>query len=303
MILKPVHLVFIAIAVILMLLEFAIRIFENDLSGNLNHINEIPEIVQQYKQDQRPKILFLGNSLINEAVDVDQLSNKLSGRYLVDKITPDATSLWDWNMIMKNRVFASGADIDYLVIGFAWGLLADEYRPNPSRLGGYFTGLADSVLLYDYGMRSFAQYSEFLLGWMSKLFVNREAVRNKVLVNLIPHYEQYVRAQNQAGKPDKTDQAEQNVNADTSDYKILYSLLERLEKDGTKLIVIAMPVEEGYAISPELTALLKRHTHDYLDYRDFLAGTERVYKDGVHLNEKGRGIFTASLNRLFSRDI
>ncbi|MES9939889.1 MAG: hypothetical protein ABW105_03750 [Candidatus Thiodiazotropha sp. 6PLUC1] len=296
------HVVFIAIIASVLLLEVGIRIFENNLSGNLNHINEIPDIVGQYKEDQRPKILFLGNSLINESVDVNQLSKSLSDQYMVDKITPDATSLWDWNMIMKNQVFASEVKLDYLVIGFAWGLLSDQYQPNPSRLGGYFSELSDGILLKKYGMDTFAQFSEFLLGSLSKLFVNREAVRNKVLVNLVPHYEQFVRAQNQAGRPDDVNVAEQEQ-YNSAQYKIINSLLDRLDEDGVKLIILSMPIEDDYSVPPELTDLLNSRAYKYIDYRKYFRGTDGVYKDGVHLNDKGRALFTAELKQYFSQDI
>ncbi|MES9859548.1 MAG: hypothetical protein ABW157_02930 [Candidatus Thiodiazotropha sp. LLP2] len=291
-----------AIVASVLLLETVIRIFENNLSGNLNHINEIPEIVDQYTKDQRPKVLFLGNSLINEAVDVNQLSKSLSDQYLVNKITPDATSLWDWNMILKNQVLATEAKLDYLVIGFAWGLLSDQYNPNPSRLGGYFSELSDVVMLNKYGMNSFAAFSEFIFGSMSKLFVNREAVRNKVLINIVPHYELFVRAQNQAGRPDDTDLVKPKHEIEDQ-YKIFNSLLDRLDEDGVKLIVISMPIEDDYFVASELVDLLDTRTHKYIDYRKYFRGTESVYKDGVHLNDKGRGLFTAELKQLFSQDI
>ena len=295
------HIVVAAIVAVLLLLETGIRLFENDLSGNLNHINEIPDIVERYTQDQRPKILFLGNSLINEAVDVEQLDRDLSGRYLIDKITPDATSVWDWSMIMNNQVIPSGSNIDYVVMGFAWGLLSDQYLPNPSRLGGYFAGLDDLGLLYDYGMRKFSDYSEFLFGWISKLFVNREAVRNKVLVNAIPYYEQFVRMENQAGRPDEAEQVVENSKVDDQ-YTILNRFLDELDKNGTKLIIIAMPIEDRYSVDAGLAALLQERALEYLDYREFFVNTESVYKDGAHLNEKGKRIFTSALNKLFRQE-
>ena len=295
------HLVILTVVAGILLLEIGIRVFENNLSGNLNHINEIPEIVSQYTEDQRPKILFIGNSLINESVDVAQLSESLSDQYLVDKITPDATSLWDWNMILNNQFFASEAKTDYLVIGFAWGLLSDKYHPNPSRLGGYFAHLDSLPALNRYGMSSFAEFSEFLLGSISKLFVNREAVRNKVLFNLVPHYEKFVRAQNQAGRPDEKQAANRTSSDDR--YLMLNELLDRLDREQIKLFVISMPIEDDYSVNPVLADLLKKRAYRYLDYREYFRGEEAVYKDGVHLNQKGRMLFTKALKQLFSQDI
>jgi hypothetical protein len=290
------------IALTVLLLEITIRIVENDISGNRHHINDIPNIVDQFSKDQRPSILFLGNSLINESVDVNQLSASLNNTYHLNKITPDGTSIWDWSMIAKNQLFDSNAELDYLVIGFAWGLLNDDYQPNPSRLGGYFAKLSDLSLLIKYGMDEFSQVSEFFLGLTSKLFVNREAVRNKVLASLIPHYEQFVRAQNQAGAPDNAVQVAQH-RAPLTDYKMLNNLIDQLDKVGIKLIIIAMPIEAGYEVSEELSQLLGKRAYLYMDYRKLFQTETGMYKDGFHLNEKGRKIFTNNLTKIFNPEM
>ena len=296
--------IFILIAVVLtvVLLEIGIRAFENDLSGNLNHINQIPDIAAEYKQNQQTNILFLGNSLINEAVDIDQLNKELSVDFLVKKITPDGTSLWDWNMIMRNNLFAADKQLDYLVIGFAWGLLNDDYRPNPSRLGGYFSGLSDGPLLFDYGMTDFAELSEFVIGWTSKLFVNREAIRNKVLNSFVPHYEQFVQAQNQAGAPEETNHQTQSQAA-LADYRMLNDLIDQLDKHGIKLIMLAMPIEGAYTVNEKLTETLQKRAFIYKDYREDFRSFNALYKDGVHFNEKGRAQFTSTLGKLFSQEL
>jgi hypothetical protein len=294
--------ILLTIALTVLLFEITIRIVENDISGNRNHINDIPNIVNQFSQDQRPSILFLGNSLINEAVDVGQLSVELNDTYHLNKITPDGTSIWDWSMISKNQLFDSNAEIDYLVIGFAWGLLNDDYQPNPSRLGGYFAKLSDLSLLMKYGMNEFAQISEFFIGWTSKLFVNREAVRNKVLESLIPHYKQFVRAQNQAGAPNETAQVAQ-LRAPPAEYNMLNNLINQLDQDGVKLVVIAMPIEAGYEVSEDLSQLLEKRAYLYMDYRDLFQAESGMYKDGLHLNDKGRKAFTSKLAKIFDPEI
>ncbi|MCG8036541.1 MAG: hypothetical protein JAZ19_05865 [Candidatus Thiodiazotropha taylori] len=295
---------FILIAVVLTvaLLEIGIRTFENRLSGNLNHINQIPKIAAEYEQHQGTNILFLGNSLINEAVDIDQLDRQLSDDYLVKKITPDGTSLWDWNMILRNNLITPDMQLDYLVIGFAWGLLNDEYRPNPSRLGGYFSGIGDGLLLFNYGMSDFAELSEFVIGWASKLFVNREAVRNKILNNLVPHYEQFVQAQNQAGAPvDAGDQTQ--ANQSMPDYRMLNDLIDQLDQRGIKLIMIAMPIEGAYSVNQKLQETLQTRAYLYKDYREHFRSFGTIYKDGVHFNQKGREQFTATLGRLINQEL
>ncbi|MET0067924.1 MAG: hypothetical protein ABW076_16390 [Candidatus Thiodiazotropha sp.] len=303
--LKQDHYILFAILAIFLVLEAGIRLYETRLSGNINHIHEIPEIVDTYEQRDKPSILFLGNSLINESVNIEQLDEQLGHRYRVHKITPDGTSVWDWSMILENQVFDSGADvkIDYLVMGFAWGLLSDTYRPNPSRLGGYFAGFSDYPELYRSGMNSFADLSEFGLGYVSKLFVNREAIRNKVMLTFIPYYERFVREANQAaGQPEEAQQSAPVGPSQAHSYRILDRLAERLEARGTRLVVIAMPVETPYAMDPDLIRQLQRPGVTFIDDRELFAGVSGVYKDGVHLNNRGSTDFTRRLGTYFTRD-
>jgi hypothetical protein len=293
--------VLIILALTFLILESAFRVVEKKLEGNLKHISDIKNIVNQFSEDKRPNILFVGNSLINEAVDVEQLNKSLDERYYVNKITPDGTSLWDWNMILTNNILEANVELDYLVIGFAWGLLSDDYQPNASRLGGYFAEIGDLPTLYRYGMSDFAEVSEFLIGGVSRLYVNREAIRNKILARFIPHYKQYVREQNQAGAP-----VESAKNAKPrdhfSDHDMLNDLLDQLDDKGVKLIVMAMPVKSSYQVNRELEVLLNKRAYAYMDYREIFRSENEIFKDGIHLNNKGRSNFTKIIGETFMQE-
>ncbi|MET0049865.1 MAG: hypothetical protein ABW095_02155 [Candidatus Thiodiazotropha sp.] len=303
--LKQDHYILLVIVLVFIVLETGMRLFETRLSGNINHIHEIPEIVKTYTQQEKPSIQFIGNSLINESVAIPKLDELLDQRYLVHKITPDGTSIWDWSMIIENQVLRPETDvrIDYLVMGFAWGLMSDAYRPNPSRLGGYFAEFSDYPELYQDGMRSFADFSEFSLGYVSKLFVNREAVRNKVMQTFIPHYKRYVREANQAaGEPEEPTKPVAQSAAQVQSYRIFDRLVERLQARGTQLVVIAMPVVSPYAIDPELIRHLQQSGVTFIDEREMFSGVDGVYKDGIHLNARGSADFTHRLSAFFTRE-
>ena len=47
------------------------------ISGNAVHIKEIPQIARALRENQGIKILFLGNSMINNGIDADVLKREL----------------------------------------------------------------------------------------------------------------------------------------------------------------------------------------------------------------------------------
>ena len=80
-----------------------IRTVASQLSENIAHIEKIPDIAQEIASENKngnEAVLFLGNSLIDHAVNLEQLDNGntlgYSSRVSVYKVVPDGTSLWDW---------------------------------------------------------------------------------------------------------------------------------------------------------------------------------------------------------------
>ena len=121
------------IIVWLVLLELVFQVTAPLVSGNVKQISEIPDIAADLAQ-KKPAILFLGNSLIGNALDLkafDQQANLNMSSY---KVIPDGTSLWDWSCIIKNSFIDEKRLPEVVVIGYAWA----QVGPVPERLGGFF---------------------------------------------------------------------------------------------------------------------------------------------------------------------
>src|SRR4051812_30143795 len=64
----------------LALLELGVRVLEPRLSGNVRHIRDLPQAALQLQQSPGPRYLFLGNSLTNNAVDLNAFTTALAAR-------------------------------------------------------------------------------------------------------------------------------------------------------------------------------------------------------------------------------
>jgi len=291
---KNEHRVFISLLVILLLIELGIRLFEDHLSGNIHHIFSIPDIASQVDHYHKgPAVVFLGNSLTNNAIDpglIDRLfQHRLANPTQTTKVTPDGTALSDWYCIYQNQLMPLDNPPSYIVIGFAWAQLSDQYPINPTRLGGFFCKTADVNSLAQTGLARHQQFLRFLAGAISHVYVNREAIRNRVLDALIPEYETYTQQLNQT-------EASRQDNAAADRKKYSYDLLTRLlhsiHQSGTRVILMAMPVVNDYPLDPALLAISRKLQVPLLDVRHVDGLNDAMFKDSIHLNPTGRSRFS-----------
>jgi hypothetical protein len=289
--------VVIVLITVLLLTEISLRIFENKLSGNIAHIFSIPSIVAQTDEfHPGQSLIFLGNSLTNNAVNKDLINTSFSldteQPVQTLKITPDGTALADWYCIYRNNFNNLKHAPSHLFIGFAWGQLSDQYSINPTRLGGFFCDTNDIGYLSDTGLMKHQQLLRFMAGTVSHVYVNREAIRNKILSIVIPDYQIISQKLNQ------TSEAQENksqTNTKKHTYKLLENFIDTTKKSGTQVILIAMPVMNNYELDNDLILTIKDLELPFIDMRQHENISPYMYKDSIHLNRNG--------SEQFSKDI
>ncbi len=268
-----------------------VRFLEAKVSGNLAHIAEIPQIIDQARQSREPSLLLLGNSLTNNGTDAQFLQSSLQSS-LVAKITPDATDLWDWQCILRHEVVAEGAgSIRTVVIGTAWHLLSDQAAVDPSRLGALFCRFADLSKPASIGLHTSADIGEFILARVSRTYALRDTLRNRLFKIAVPNYQKFAgeAAAAPAGSPGTS------TSAATYTYARLEALAEQLRLSGVTLVILSMPIPEPYEIDPGLLELARQGKVVLRDYR-VLPGIERAsFIDSMHLGSDGRAVLSARL--------
>ncbi|MES9970953.1 MAG: hypothetical protein ABW092_13045 [Candidatus Thiodiazotropha sp.] len=293
--LPPVAKTLITLLVILLAAEGLLRSVEGALSGNVAHIVEIPRLAENFNKPDKPGLLILGNSLTNDGIDAPLLQSSMNIQGLayptIEKIVPDGTTIWSWSCILRNRIYELPNKPDTVLIGFAWSQLADQSRLLPTSLGGFFCSYKDLLHLTDQATMNSAQIGEFITASTFRLFTHREAIRNRMLSMLIPHYMTSTQEINRRLR-NTNDTA---GGADTT-YRELSQVIEQLKSYDKDIFLMAMPVRNNhYSLDPELIDTVKNSDITLLDYRNLDFITDDLFTDEMHLTKAGSALLTARL--------
>lgn len=274
----------------LLSMELLARVVTPGLSGNLAHVARIPAIVEQAAQASDPAVLLVGNSLTNNGVDADMLTRELPGLHIA-KVTPDGTSLWDWQCILRHQLLSrEDSSVRLVVIGTAWHLLSDQTDSDPSRLGGLYCSYQDLLHPQRVGTAGSADTGEFITARSLRLYALRDTLRNRIFSTTVPYYRRFVAEDNVAagGQPAAVD-------ATRYTYGVFARLVADLASRGTRVVVIGMPVREPYQLSEELTSLARTGGIVLLDYRQTPGIGAASFVDSMHLGPDGSVMLTRRL--------
>ena len=119
-------------------------------------------------------ILFLGNSLIGEAVDhhlsSELLKELLKKEVTIEKVVPDGSDLPVWYFILKNDFIKHGYRPHFVIIGFAWdNALCDQNKINELYLSEISSCFGDVPMLYHFGLKKVEQIIGFMAGKFSSV--------------------------------------------------------------------------------------------------------------------------------------
>jgi hypothetical protein len=292
--LKQEVLLVISLIFIMLFIELMLRSQASNLSGNIRHIRQIPEIASRLNQ-QTPSLLFLGNSLTNNGIDPAVFQARLPDlkTRIVEKIVPDASSLSDWYCIVSNNIASLDHPPRVLVVGFAWLQLSDQYPVNASRLGGFFCSVTDTSALSAMGLTNHTQVLDFLAGAGSQVYLNREAIRNRLLDVLVPNFRSVTQEMN--ANPGLTRKQPNTQAPIVHSHSTLIRFSRMAQETGIKLVLVAMPVKDEYQLNPDLVETVKKHQIAFLDMRHTPGLENNMYLDPIHLNEVGRHRFSLAL--------
>jgi len=283
--------VVLALLALIALVDVSLRLTDSRLSGNLAHVEAIPEIIAEAGQPERRSVLVLGNSLTNNGVAPDVMNARLSDVTLA-KVTPDATGLWDWQCLLDHQVIErQNLQFDTLVIGFAWHLLSDQTRVDASRLGSLYCDLSDLGRARAIGLRNSGDIGEFVAAKLLRSYALRDTLRNRLFQIAVPHYIQFTQTTNSA-RAGATEPPAQSVQYT---YETFAGLVNRLKSKGTRVIAVAMPVRQAYDLDPELRSLADRGVLELIDLRQLPGIESQHYLDGMHLNTTGQQILSRAL--------
>jgi hypothetical protein len=286
--------------VVVACVDVVVRLNEARLSGDVANKRSFAQVVAKASANRKGTLLAaVGSSLVENGVDQAVLRSSLANSGIdatVVKLAPDNSSIWDWTCVVEQRLLTQNPAPELLVIGFAWDQLSDRapliFRRN-------FNNLCPPSKL-----RDFAQFAENVdtEAWFdvaavttSKLFTHREPIRQRVFTQIVPHYKtvsQQLNERNNARVAEPVNSAAPGASGRT--YRAAESLLTQLKTAGTTVVLVAMPVQDPYTIDRSVCEILGSK-HRFLDMRNAVPADPSLYRDAIHLNERGAEIFSTAL--------
>lgn len=287
-------LILIGILCLMAVLEISFRATKTKVSGDLKFLETVPDIARTIDTAKGVSVMFVGNSLIGEAIDKsimrEEFSIGTSTPILVEKMVPDDTNLPDWYFLYKNFFSVKKHQPEVMVIGFAWRNALQDGGIVKSRIVDFACNAKDLPEVSLFGIVGPEKTTEFFLAKISSLFANHAVIRNRILDILVPHYREGTRLVNNA--------ANKNTHRPVKEIQPSFSSLQRfiamLVRSNVRPVFIAMPVIDPYSINPELLRVLAENC-DYIDCRNVPGLDHSMFVDPIHLGESGRKIFSQYL--------
>jgi hypothetical protein len=283
----------------LVVAELLLRVFGSALSGDVEHLRQVDDVVEQVARAPGTSVLFWGNSLIAAGVDLDRLrdtvSARVGGSVAAGMVRPDGTTPLEWHYLFRKIVLSRGLDVDVLVLGFGPGHLIDRPASESlDRLAAHYVGWSDVPELFGSDVTGIEPRSSFVLSRLSATHSLRERIRDRVLDALVPGYRGLARDLLTRPSPGAGG-VEPPPGGAGRTYRNLELFLEDATSTGALVIGVPMPAPREWSVEPAEAAAFARVGAPVLDVRgDVELGPERFY-DGEHLDEVGRDRFTATL--------
>ncbi len=235
-----------------------------------------------------PHIAVLGNSLLLEGVDIQNLSVQTEAKAIPVPYFVLATDYYDWYFGLR-RLFAEGMQPRYILLGLSPNQLASSQTRGEYSAQYLFRG-EDLIEVAQKTHMDPTTVSSFMLGHVSKFYSTRRIIRGYVLSSLLPNVSELLHEKLGGVRDPAIPEATLKMLA-TDRLKSLDALCRA--HDAQFMLVVPPTYQSGSkTIAQAGTDLgipvLVPVQSDELDQSFFQS-------DGFHLNEKGAAIFT---NRL-----
>lgn len=285
------------VGVVLLLLacEGFVRVAEVKISNDISHIREMPAIVERLRNANSPRVLFLGNSLTRDGVDLQAIRQAVRAtaeeRLALEGIYPDDTTICDWYYVYRTFLVNRDVAPNLVVVGYIRSQLEDEASLRMGRLGAYFGGWSALSEAFRDDIPGVGDRIQYLISSVSLLFANRERIRDRLLDFIIPDYRRSARLLN--GILLRRSQKPQERNQPT--YQRLRRFIRLVQTNGTKLVLVAMPMPDPYPIADVLRSTVAGEGGMLLDLR-YVSGLARTdFPDRYHLSPSGAKIYSSAL--------
>jgi lysophospholipase L1-like esterase len=290
----------VAVLLVLAGAELGMRAGGRFLSGDVAHLESVPEIVDRVVSGSGEGVLFLGNSLVGEGIDDRLLETRLreagAAPGAVARVNPDGTTVMEWHYLLRSRLGGRASNIGALVLGFGPAHLADR-APTESlqRMALYHVGPDDLGPFVREELASVEDRAAFHAARWVRILAMGERVQPRVLDRLIPGYRDQVTfllgPRNGAGGPPEAGAR----GPGNPSHRYLAALVDDAARAGLPLLLLPMPEAGTWTLLPGEREIIERCRVTVLDLRDVVNLPPERFPDGVHLDAQGRTEWTEAL--------
>ncbi len=245
------------------------------------------QALQPTTQDGRPTVLLLGNSLLLEGVQLEDLQNDLASQYAVSRLGIEQTHYLDWYFGIR-RLLAEGSHPNLIVLSLATDQLASPLSLGESFAHRQMLARDLPLVVHESNLDRTVESSYFFAHW-SNWLGDKGFIRQCVMILLVPHFRQL------AGRIADHDPRVDDPSVLLSQARRRLPELRELAQKYQVHVVLLVPPTLHEDHSMEIQEL-----GNELDVPVWVLSPpgefpRQLFRDGFHLNAQGSQIFTARL--------
>jgi len=237
--------------------------------------------------DGRATVLFAGNSLLIEGVQLDALRSGLGSQYEVSRVTVEQTHYWDWYFGLR-RLLESGSRPSVVVLTLATDQLASRFTLGEAFAHRQMSARDFPMVVRKTHLDNTTATSYFFAHW-SQWQANKGFIRQCVMILMVPNFRELAARIADHG-PQINDPA---VIVERARQR-LPDLAELSRNYGVRIVLLVPPTlredhsKEVQQIGEEAGVPVWVPSPPGEFPREY-------FRDGFHLNTIGSGIFTSRL--------
>jgi hypothetical protein len=237
------------------------------------------------------RVAFVGNSATEEGIDVSLLKDTIKSNGVpapqVELFLADDSRISTWRPMMQHYFWSRGNAPDLIVVTFFGNALSDGHQLDIGRLAQFFSEPADWPDLFSTELTTLDERVSYVLSYVSALYAARERIKDQVLSQFVPNYAELL---------DNISRQRRHEKAKTPQvltYTSLEKTLSAAQAHGSRLCFVAYPMPgKAFEVSTTVRNLLKQYGAEFIDMQQYVKLNADQYKDSIHLNSKGRPVYT-----------
>ena len=250
------------------------------------------QALRRTTDDGRPTVLLVGNSLLLEGVQIDELKTGLSNQYSVSRLGIEQTHYLDWYFGLR-RLLDEGARPSVIVLSLATEQLASPFTLEESFAHRQMSARDLPLVIRERHLDRTSASSYFFAHW-SNWLGDKGFIRQGVMILLVPNFRELG-----ARIADHGAHIHDPVVLLNAGKRRFPELRDLTEKYQVRIVLLIPPsLREDHALDvQELGTQMGIPVWVLTKPGEF---TRDYFRDGFHLNRQGAEIFTARLSQRIS---